>query len=164
LISDNERKVYEVLEQLGIAYEQRSHKAVFTSEEADEVKLDLKGQHCKNLFVRNKQGNRHYLIIITHTKTADLKAVAREIGSSRLSFASEERLMKYLGLTPGSVGPFGLLNDSEKHVSVVLDEDLKNSDYICFHPNTNTATVSIRYEDFEKFLKWCGNSVRYTKI
>jgi Ala-tRNA(Pro) deacylase len=81
-----------------------------------------------------------------------------------LSFASEERLMKYLGLTPGSVTPFGLLNDEERKVTVLIDEDLKNSRHICLHPNVNTASVSILYDDFEKFLKWRGNEYGYVKI
>lgn len=164
MATDNERKVYENLEQLGIPYMQYSHIPVYTIEEVNDLKLNMQGNHCKNLFTRNKQGNQHYLIIVSHTKRVDLKDLSGQIGCSRLSFASEERLMKYLGLTPGSVTPFGLLNDKEKHVKVLIDKDLRGSEHICFHPNVNTATVSIAYGDFEKFLKWCGNSCAYVQI
>jgi Ala-tRNA(Pro) deacylase len=164
MISENEKKVYDVLDELKISYTCVQHIPVYTIDEVDNLNLDMKGQHCKNLFTRNKQGNQHYLILVSHTKKADLKDVAHQIGCSRLSFASEERLMRHLGLTPGSVTPFGLLNDSAKHVKVLIDRDFKSCDYICFHPNVNTASVCISFKDFEKFLEWCGNSYQYITI
>lgn len=164
MIAENEKKVYETLEKLGISYIQYNHIPVYTIDEVEALDLQMRGKHCKNLFTRNKQGNRHYLIIIAHTKRADLKDVSAQVGCSRLSFASEERLMKFLGLTPGSVSPFGLLNDKDKHVRVLIDKDLRDSSYVCFHPNVNSATVSITYDDFEKFLRWCGNSISYVEI
>jgi len=163
-MTENEKQVYEVLEQLKIPYTQYEHIPVYTIQQLDELNMDTKGKHCKNLFVRNDKGDKHYLIIISHEKRADLKSIAVQIGSSRLGFASEERLMKHLGLTPGAVTPFGLLNDKEKKVTVLVDEDLKNSIHICFHPNVNTATVSIMYDDLLKFIKWRGNEFRYIKI
>ena len=163
-MTENEKQVYEVLEQLKIPYTQYEHIPVYTIQQLDELNMDMKGKHCKNLFVRNDKGDKHYLIIISHEKRADLKSIAVQIGSSRLGFASEERLMKHLGLTPGAVTPFGLLNDKEKKVTVLVDEDLKNSIHICFHPNVNTATVSIMYDDLLKFIKWRGNEFRYIKI
>jgi Ala-tRNA(Pro) deacylase len=93
-----------------------------------------------------------------------MKDIASQIGSSRLSFASEERLMKHLGLTPGSVTPLALVNDPERKVTVIIDEDLKKSERICFHPNVNNATVSMLYSDFLKFMKWRGNEVIYVKV
>lgn len=94
----------------------------------------------------------------------DLKNLSDQIGSTNLSFASEERLYKYLKLTPGSVGFFGLINDTEKHVEVLLDKALTASNIISFHPNVNTATISISYSDFEKFLNWCENKIYYVEI
>lgn len=164
MISENEKKVYEALDRLGIRFVSYEHIPVYTIPELNELNLEMKGQHCKNLFVRNHSGSRHYLVLVSQEKRADLKSIAAQIGSSRLGFASEERLMKYLGLTPGSVTPFGLLNDEERKVTVLIDEDLKNNEYICFHSNVNTATVSILYDDFMKFLKWRGNEYKYVKI
>jgi len=163
-MTENEKQVYDVLNQLKIPYTQYEHIPVYTIQQLDELNMDMKGKHCKNLFVRNDKGDKHYLIIVSHEKRADLKSIAVQIGSSRLGFASEERLMKHLGLTPGAVTPFGLLNDKEKKVTVLVDEDLKNSIHICFHPNVNTATVSIMYDDLLKFIKWRGNEFRYIKI
>lgn len=163
-MSENEKKVYDALNQLGIPFIQYEHIPVYTIPEIDNLNMEMEGLHCKNLFVRNHNGNIHYLIIVSQEKRADLKKLAKQIGSSRLSFASEERLMKHLGLTPGAVTPFGLLNDEEKKVIVLVDEDLRNSRHICFHPNVNTASVSILYDDFVKFLKWRGNEYKYVKI
>lgn len=163
-MTENEKKVYEVLDQLEIPYLQYEHIPVYTIQEIDDLNMNMEGEHCKNLFVRNHNGNKHYLILVSQEKRADLKNIAKQIGSSRLSFASEERLMKHLGLTPGAVTPFGLLNDTEKEVFVIIDEDLKNSKYICLHPNVNTASVSIAYCDFIKFLQWKGNEYQYIKV
>ena len=161
---ENEKKVYDVLEKLGISFVRHEHPPVFTVEGAERYWQGIRGAHCKNLFLRNKKGNRHYLVIIEHTKRAGLKELEVQIGEDRLSFASEERLSRYLGLKAGSVSPFGLINDSKKEVRVIIDQDLKNCDRINFHPNINIATVEMAYSDFEKFLSWAGNSVRYLKL
>jgi Ala-tRNA(Pro) deacylase len=163
-MSENEKKVYYALDQLGIPYIRYEHIPVYTIPEIDDLKLEMEGQHCKNLFVRNHNGNKHYLILVSQEKRADLKNIQAQIGSSRLSFASEERLMKHLGLTPGAVTPFGLINNEEKNVTVLIDEDLKKAERICLHPNVNTATVSILYNDLIRFLKWRGNEVGYVKV
>ncbi len=162
--SEREKKVYEVLDRLGIAYSRLEHPAVFTVEQAEKYWGSITGAHCKNLFLRNKKGKRHYLAILESSKSADLKALTGQLGEDRLSFASPERLMRYLGLEPGAVSPFGLINDSQKEVRVVIDPDLKKAERINFHPNVNTATVGIGFGDFEKFLAWCGNNVRYLQL
>ena len=113
------------LTSLGIAYERFEHPPVPTVEEAEKHWAGIDAAHCKNLFLRNQKGNRHYLVIIAHTKRADLRAVANQIGDGKLSFASPERLMTHLGVTPGSVSPAGLINDREHHVRVFLDRDLE---------------------------------------
>ncbi|QZY56378.1 prolyl-tRNA synthetase associated domain-containing protein [Crassaminicella profunda] len=161
---DKEQKVYDLLEELKIAYDIYEHKPIFTIEEANQLNIDIPGSHCKNLFIRNRKGNQHYLVILMDSKKVDLKSLSKQISSTNLSFASEERLLKYLNLTPGAVTPFGLMNDNEKHVEVLVDKDLIDSEYICFHPNVNTATISIAYKDFEKFLRWCENKVFYVEI
>jgi Ala-tRNA(Pro) deacylase len=162
--SESEKKVYEVLERLGISYSRLEHPPVFTVDQAEKHWGSITGAHCKNLFLRNKKGNCHYLAILQSSKSADLKALTKQLGEDRLSFASPERLMRYLGLEPGAVSPFGLINDSQKEVQVVVDRDLKKVERINFHPNVNTATLGINFADFEKFLAWCGNSLLYLQL
>jgi len=164
MVEEQEKKVYEVLANLGIFYVKHEHPPVFTVEEAKKHWENISGTHCKNLFLRNKKGNRHYLVILESSKKADLKQLSNQLGEDRLSFASEERLMRYLGLETGSVSPLGLLNDSRKEVRVILDQDLKEADRVNFHPNINTATVGIDFRDFERFLTWRGNSILYVKF
>jgi Ala-tRNA(Pro) deacylase len=160
-LSENEKRVYDVLDELGISYIRHEHPPVYTVEEAEKQWTEIIGAHCKNLFLRNKKGNRHYLVILEASKVANLKSLNNLLGEDRLSFASENRLMKYLDLETGAVSAFGLINDKENHVKVVIDKDLKRAEAVNFHPNVNTATVGISFPDFEKFLAWCGNPIRY---
>jgi Ala-tRNA(Pro) deacylase len=152
--------VLALLQSLQIPYELHEHDAYFTAEDADETYKKIPGGHSKNLFLRNRSGNQHYLYILELTKRADLKALARQLGESQLGFASPERLLKHLGLTPGSVSPFGLINDKDHHVIALLDEGLLRHDRLNYHPNINTATVGLSREDFLKFLEWTGNEIR----
>ena len=163
-MTDQEPPVYERLAALKIAYDRYEHPPVATVDEAEQHWADIDATHCKNLFLRNQKGNRHYLVIVEHTKRVDLRAVATQIGDGKLSFASPERLMTYLGVTPGSVSPFGLIHDRELHVRVYLDRVLRSSRRISFHPNINTVTLTIGYEDFERFLRSCGNPVQYIDV
>jgi len=103
--TENEEKVYEVLKKLGIPYTKHEHPPVYTVEQAEQYWEDIEGTHCKNIFLRNKKGKRHYLVILLSSKKADLKALERQLGEDRLSFASPERLMRYLRLEPGAVSP-----------------------------------------------------------
>lgn len=160
-----EKKVYETLDMLNIPYDKYTHPAVYTIAEIEEH--DIKGDniaHCKNLFLRNSKGDKHYLVVIESNKKTSTKDLAKQIGSTRLSFASEERMEKYLGLTPGAVSPFGLINDENKEVELLIDKDLETREKITFHPNVNTASVTIDYNDFQKYIKWCGNKVRYVDV
>lgn len=152
--------IYQVLDSLGIGYRIVEHPAAFTVEQADGIYGHLKGMHSKNLFLRNKKGRQHYLVCVESHKEVDLKALRVLVGESSLSFASPERLLDCLGLTPGSVSPFGLINDSEHKVLVILDEDLLRAETVNFHPNINTATVSLSSRDFQRFLDHCGHEVR----
>lgn len=159
-----ELRVLEALEQLGIPFVRHEHPPVFTVEEAEEHWRDVKGTHCKNLFLRNNKGNRHYLVVAEASRPVDLKALNRALGDDRLSFGSPERLMKHLGLAPGSVSPFGLLNNAAHDVRVVIDAGLKTADRLAFHPNVNTATLEIARTDFERFLAQTGNPVRWLEL
>ena len=163
-VSEIERKVLEALDGLGIAYVRHEHPPVATVEEAEKHWGGLEGTHCKNLFLRNYKGNRHYLVIAPVTRGIDLKRLNAALGEDRLSFASPERLRRWLGLEAGSVSPFGLINDETGHVRVVCDEALRPSRALGFHPNVNTATLVISLADFEKFLASRGNSVRWLEL
>jgi Ala-tRNA(Pro) deacylase len=156
-----EQSVLERLTSLGIVFERFEHPPVPTVEEAVKYWVGIDAAHCKNLFLRNQKGNRHYLVIIAYTKRADLRAVAAQIGDGKLSFASPERLMTHLGVAPGSVSPAGLINDRDHHVRVYLDRDLKQAARISFHPNVNTATLTVTFRDFERFLDACRNHVSF---
>ncbi len=159
-----ETAVYEVLDRLGIAFTRHEHPPVFTVEQAEQHWTKIEGAHLKNLFLRNKKGNRHYLVIAPTLKVIDLRRLNEKLGEDRLSFGSPDRLKRLLGLEPGSVSPFGLINDHHHEVIVVLDEELKRASRLNFHPNINTATVGLSKEDFEKFLAWTGNIVKYFSL
>lgn len=164
MTEDKEKKVIYVLENLNISFIRHGHPPVFTVEQAVKQWKGIQGAHCKNIFVRNKKGNRHFLIIVEHLKKLDLKNLSARLGQDRLSFASPERLKKHLGLEAGSVSPFGLINDIDHHVKVLIDEDLQQEKLINFHPNVNTATYSISFSDFRKFLDWTGNKYNVMKL
>jgi Ala-tRNA(Pro) deacylase len=164
MMAPEEEPVFAKLAELGIAYSRHEHPPVATVEEAAAHWAEIDATHCKNLFLRNQKGTRHYLVVLVHSKRADLRAVADQIGDGKLSFASPERLMAHLGLTPGSVSPFGLIHDREHAVRVVLDRDLKSAARLSFHPNINTATLTIAADDFQRFLAASGNSVRYVTV
>jgi Ala-tRNA(Pro) deacylase len=162
--ADIELRVLEALERLGIPFVRHEHPPVFTVEEAEVHWRDVRGTHCKNLFLRNNKGNRHYLVVAEASRQVDLKALTRALGDDRLSFGSPERLMKHLGLTPGAVSPFGIMNNAAHDVRVVVDAGLKTAERLAFHPNVNTATLEIARPDFEKFLAQSGNPVRWIEL
>jgi Ala-tRNA(Pro) deacylase len=157
-------EVYATLDGLGITYERHAHPPIFTSEEAAEHWADIDGAKIKNLFLRNKKGDRHYLVILEVSKRADLRQIVKFVGDDRLSFGSPERLMAHLGITPGSVSPFGLIHDTTGAVRVIIDADLRSADRLIFHPNINTASVAISGADFERFLASRGNVVTWVRF
>ena len=163
-MQDQIEQVCRALDAMGIRYERYTHPAVFTAEEAAEHWAVIPATRVKNLFLRNKKGNRHYLVILDIGKQADLRHLVKIIGDDRLSFGSPERLMSTLGLTPGSVSPFGLLNDTTHAVTVIVDEDLRHVERLIFHPNINTASLTISVADFERFLAARGNHVRWIRV
>jgi Ala-tRNA(Pro) deacylase len=159
-----EREVAEALAALGITCERHVHPPAATVEEAVQYWAAIEAMHCKNLFLRNQKGDRHYLLIVAHTKRVDLRAIAGQIGDGKLSFASPERLRTYLGTSPGSVSPFGLIHDFDAHVRLFLDRDLKAAERVSFHPNVNTVTLVLGRSDFERFLSSRRNPVRYVDV
>ena len=159
-------EVLEKLNTLNIEYKEITHGAVYTIEEMDALgKEYFEGAKiCKNLFVRDQKGKRHFLVVLPEEKRAPLDEIANKIGSTRLSFASSERLMKYLKLEPGAVTPLSVINDTENAVEVVFDEELKNEKLVGVHPCVNTSTLLINPSDIEKYIDSCGNKIKYIKI
>jgi Ala-tRNA(Pro) deacylase len=158
------QEVYRVLDALGIQYQAYEHPAVFTAEDAAAHWTPIPATPVKNLFLRNKKGDRHYLVILDIAKAADLRELVKVVGDDRLSFGSPERLMAQLGLTPGSVSPFGLIHEGSGKVQVIVDEALRGADRLLFHPNINTASVTISAADLERFLSTRPNRVRWLKL
>lgn len=157
-------ELYKKLNELEISYTYHEHPPAPTIEIAMQYWKDLNASHCKNLFFRNHKGNKHYLVILEHKQNMDIHSLEKILKQGKISFASKERMNKYLGLSPGSVSPFGLINDIKHEVIVFIDKNLKNSETISFHPNINTASLVIDFVDFIKFLNHCGNSFEFIDV
>ena len=157
-------KLYKVLEQLDIQFDYHEHPPGPTVEEALKYWKDIDSAHCKNIFFRNHKGKRHYLVISDYRYKLDIRDLELRLKQGKLSFASPKRLMKFLGIEPGSVSLFGLINDKDDHVHLFIDENLLQAEQISFHPNINTASLVITQADFRKFLEWSGNSYEFLKL
>ena len=121
-------------------------------------------KHCKNLFFRNHKGNRHYLVVFDCEQSLAIHDLEHRLRQGKLSFASEQRMMRCLGLMPGSVSPFGLINDTQGEVHLFLDANLRRYPSLSFHPNDNTATVVITQELFARYLSAVGASYEYIEL
>ena len=144
------------LKALGISTTTVEHPAVFTVQEAKRLRGELSGGHSKNLFLKDKKGQL-WLIVALEDREINFKALRTSIGSAQLSFAKPELLMEVLGLRPGSVTPFGVINDTSGRVNVVLDKALMNHTVLNFHPMINTATTRITPDDLRSFLIYTGH-------
>lgn len=147
------------LETLGIAHDTFEHAPVFTVEESKQMRGDLDGAHVKNLFLRNKKGAM-WLITCLEDRPVDLKWLAGTLGAGRFSFASPQRLMKYLGVIPGAVTTFAAINDTTGSVRVALDRHLLDASRINLHPLTNAMTTTINSSDLVSFLDAVGHPPR----
>lgn len=157
-------KLYQLLDELHIAYEYIEHPPAPTIEIAKQYWAGHDAQHCKNLFFRNHKGNRHYLVILNCDRDMAIHDIEKQLHQGKLSFASEARMDKYLGVKPGSVTPFGLINDTDHHVTVFLDQTLQQAEKLSFHPCINTASLIIKREDLIKFLEYCGNEYLWMEV
>ena len=156
--------IYEYLQDLGIEYVEHTHPPVFTCEEAEAHVQDVPGFHTKNLFLRDRKGTRHFLVVVGYEKNVDLKSLADRLEVSKLSFASPERLKQHLDLEPGSVTLLGIINDPEHHVEVILDQAVWDAKSVLSHPLVNTATLNISHEGLEKFLESEGHEYRIVDV
>ena len=157
-------QLYEVLDKLGISFEYHEHPPLNTIEDAIVHWKDYTSGRCKNIFFRNHKGNRHYLVILEHLRQLDIHDLEKRLRQGKLTFASDHRLLKYLGVQPGSVSPFGLINDTENHVHLFIDEQLNDFERLAFHPNVNTASLVISKADFLRFLEFTGNSYEFIRL
>jgi len=147
-----------LLSGLQIPFQRFDHPAVFSCQESESLCPPMPGAHTKQLLMRSKSKDQYLLAIVMHDKRVDTRALSKEYGARSLSFASPEDLKKLLGITPGSVTPFGLIHDTNHVINVIVDEDAWNIGQFRFHPLTNTATLIIDQEGFEKFLKHTGHT------
>lgn len=148
----------ETLAELRIPYERFDHAPVFTCDEAYAALPKNPAVQTKNIFLRDKRGKRHLLLVTTCEKSVDIAKFAEQSDSDRLSFASPERLMKYLGVAPGSVTVLGLINDTTNAVELYVDRDVWNSDEWRCHPLVNSATLVLKRIDLERFFAYTGHS------
>lgn len=150
-------------DELGIAHATREHPPVYTVEEARALRGEIAGAHCKNLFLKDKKGAL-WLVVCMEDAELDMKALPAKIGSGRISFGKPELLQEVLGIEPGSVTPFALINDTETRVNVVLDEAMMRHDIVNYHPLVNTATTSISAADLDRFIRACGHEPRVVAL
>lgn len=161
----NKQEIYDFLKAQGIKYEAVEHKAVFNMAEMAEVTLPYPEADAKNLFVRDDKKRNYYLITVKGTKRVDLNEFRQKYGTRRLSFASDVDLLAYLGLTPGSVTPLGLLNDAECKVQFCIDEEFLQPDaLIGVHPNDNTASIFLKAADLLNIIAAHGNKIQPVHI
>ncbi len=150
---DKERRCYDLLDSLGIVYQRIDHERTDTMEACAAVDEALGAAICKNLFLCNRQQTAFYLLMMPADKPFKTKELSSQIGSARLSFATAEHMECYLDITPGSVSVLGLMNDHENAVTLLVDEDLLQSDTIGCHPCVNTASLKLKTSDlFERIL------------
>lgn len=144
------------LDSLGIIHKTHHHDPVFTVEQAQAVSRELDGGHSKNLFLKDKTGDLYLLVCLEDTKV-DLKTLRKQIGAKNLSFGKAELLIEILGIEPGSVTPFSLINDSQQRVRVLLDDRMMAEEFLNFHPLINNKTTQISSRDLNKFIRSCGH-------
>lgn len=161
---NSKENIFEKLNELGISFEFVEHAPAFTMDEYNALGFNPNDEICKNLFLRDYKGTRHMLVVLKGSKRADLQLIRNEVESSKLSFASDERLAKFLDVKKGSVSPLGLINDTAGAVEVYFDEDLKDAPRLGFHPNDNTATVFLPFSDVQKYIESTGHTVRFIKV
>ncbi|MBD3253028.1 prolyl-tRNA synthetase associated domain-containing protein [Candidatus Pacearchaeota archaeon] len=145
------------LEKLRIKFKTFKHPPVYTCEQAEKYNKDIKGIHCKNLFMKNKKSNRFFLVILPADEKLDIKKLEGQL-AEKLSFANNQDLIDKLKLKQGSVSPFSLIYN--KDIFLIIDDKIWNSEFVSFHPNTNTETLEISGKDFQKYVKSLQNTFK----
>lgn len=150
--------IYHFLDRHALGYQRFDHPPLFTCEDARRLTPDLPGADAKNLFLRDAKGKRHILVVLPEHKSADLKALSAALEAKGLTFASAERLMKHLGITPGSVSLLALLNDTAHAVELVIDTVMWEAEALLAHPLVNTQTLAVPHETMARFLALTGHT------
>lgn len=153
------QELMDFLEKQGIAYSFYEHEAVFTVAESDHLKTVIPGQHTRNMYLRDKK-KQNFLVTLSDETEIDLKKLSEKIESGRFSFGSPDRLMQYLGVRPGSVTPFSVINDPDNDVVLILEKKMMEQDLVGYHPLINTMTITLEPEGLLRFLEACGHSYR----
>lgn len=153
-------KVFAFLDSCGIPYQVTEHPAVYTMADMDALGLDKMGIIPKNLFLRDGKGKQHFLVCAAENTLVNLKELGEKLQVKKLGFASAERLMEHLGVAPGSVSPLGILNDATHAVTVIFDSNLAGAPKLGVHPNDNTATVWLGFDDLQKVIHTAGNQIQ----
>jgi len=144
------------LDALGIGYDLHRHPPLYTVEDSKALRGELPGGHCKNLFLKDKKGAM-WLLVCLEDRRVDLKALGARLGAARLSFGSADRLMRVLGVIPGAVSPFALINDEAVSVTVLLDSEMMAHRPLNYHPLSNDITIAVEPEDLVRFIEACGH-------
>ncbi|MDR2384983.1 MAG: prolyl-tRNA synthetase associated domain-containing protein [Tannerella sp.] len=158
------QKLFRILSERNIPFEYLEHPATPTIEIAGQYWTRSDTNYCKNLFFRNHKGNRHYLVILDCNRDMDIHAIEKQLHQGKLSFASEQRMMTFLGVSPGAVTPFGLINDEKHHIHVFLDKNLQKAERLSFHPCVNTASLIILKDDFIRFMDYTQNTYEWIEL
>ena len=156
-------KVKDYLKEKDIKFKEFEHPPVYTCEEAEKYNKEIKGIHSKNLFIKDRKSKRFYLIVLPANKKLDMDKLS-DILSNKIKFANENDLREILGLETGAVSPFGLINDVENRVILVIDKLVLESDFVSFHPNINTMTLELDKKEFEKYIKSLKNEVKIVDL
>lgn len=158
-----QQELLSLLDEIGIDYVNHQHPPVFTVEEADRHKDGIEGVHSKNLFLKDRKKNLILLVTLSD-KPVRLKEAGKKIGAKDLSFAKPELLTETLGVIPGAVTPFAVVNDTEHLVRLILDRDIMENDLLNFHPIENNATTTIRNSDLIRFMEYCGHDFEIVRL
>jgi len=159
----NKEDLFNILQELNIRYKSCSHEPINNVRKAEKYAQKIEGTHYKNLFLQDA-AKRFYLAVVLDSKKVDLKKLAQQINSKRLSFASSEDLRASLGVMPGCVTPLALINDPDKKVTVVIDRDILRENLVHFHPLVNTESLTITVDDFMRFIAFCGQDKFFCAI
>ncbi len=153
------QQIYDKLNELNIEFEYIEHPSIPTIELAKIHKKDIDATHCKNVFLRNHKGKKHYFVVLEQSKNVNIRQLELMLKQGKLSFASNKRLTKYLNTKQGAVSPLGLIFDQENNTTLFIDKELEGEKKLSFHPNVDNASLVISYADLIKFIEDKG--IRY---
>ena len=146
------KQIYDKLNQLDIKFEYYEHPSIPTIEQALIHKKNINATHCKNVFLRNHKGKKHYFVVLEQSKNVNIRQLELMLKQGKLSFASEKRLTKYLNTKQGAVSPLGLIFDEENNTTLFIDKELEGEEKLSFHPNVDDASLVLSYADLIKYI------------